>query len=428
MGIKKMKSNTKVLIAYAALIIVTLTPLISSSRSFMKKSNEALTRNTEQRKHRTDPPAPANVLADGSSSASASTSTTGEDPVFKDLVTVQKPKGLCRSDEDKKYKTPSDKMKLPGDYNVYGPPYKKKNNYIQEAGKLDQIQYFFDYIDDIFQKKVSEAFKLLIDEASKVQVDENDANFDEPYSADKLLFYWSNGQEGRDPVKGDDKPQPTKPEELTKYKKDFNPDDWKNSFSAAKIAKIIKLFGWSSNTNMPFFWKRLIDKYDFDGNGRLDTREFLFYAVWENYKNYMQCKKHCFKDIIDKLINPLFTFFDCDTDGYIDSENLWDGCKFLKRTNAEKYDFYKCEVPKPFNKFYRTHAPNDFVLRNWDVADGYLNREEFRKGILLGYWERQAMAHKIVTDDENNKKVERWDATGMKDKDCAELLLMYRGH
>lgn len=396
-----------------------------------------------QRNFRTTPPVQNQQLGDSSNSNSntansgsnnansnSNTANAGSDgkkeeqPAYANLVTVVKPKALCHSDEDKKYKTPSDKMKLPGDYNVYGPPYNKTNNYISAAGHLDQIQYFFDYLDDVFQKDLTGEFTALIKDAKAVEAE---ADFDDPYSTDKLMFYWSNGQEGRDPVKDDGKPQQIKSDELKKYRKWFDSADWDNSFSAGKIAAIIKKFGWSANTNMPFFWKRLIDKYDFDGNGRLNAREFLFYAIWENYKNYQQCKQHCFKKIIDEKINPLFTFFDCDTDGYIDSENLWAGTKYLKRTN-EKYDFYKCEVPRAYNKYYRTHAPNDFVLRNWDVADGYLNREEFRKGILLGYWDRQSNKNTIVTDDSVNGKAKRWDATGVKDLDCQELLAMYNGH
>lgn len=315
-------------------------------------------------------------------------------------------------------------MKLPDDYNVYGPPYKKKNNYMQETEKFDQVVYFFDYIDDLFQKDMSKEFESLINEAK--QVPEADLKeFEDPYSAERLLFYWSHGQEGRDPVTAEGQPKEIDPSSLKKYNKNFDVESWKNSFSASKIKNIIKRFGWTSVPNNTLFFKRLIDKFDFDGNGRLDTREFLFYAIWENYKGYMQCKKHCFKDIIEKKIDPLFTFFDCDSDGYIDSENLWEGMKYLKRTNKEKYDMYKCEVPKAFNKFYRTHAPNDFILKNYDIADGYLNREEWRKGILLGYWERQVNAMNVVDDDSINRKDDRWDDTGKMDKDCQELLQMY---
>ena len=419
-----MKSNTRLVIKLVALFIIALT-IVDCTKAFMKKSNEATSLSSEKNLKRTKEDYNPSLFAAGNKSGAAATGATvkSEERPFTNLVTVDKPQGLCRT-EDKKFKMPGDKMKLPKDYDVYGPPHKKSNNYMQETEKLDQIVYFFDYIDDVLQKDISNEFKALIEEAKNVP-EEDPKNFEDPYSAEKLLFYWSNGREGRDPMKANGEPKITDPSRLKQYKPDFEPEAWLNSFSAGKISNIIKTFGWSGVRPQPFFFKRLIDKYDFDGNGRLDSREFLFYAIWENYKSFEQCKKHCFKNVIEKKINPLFTFFDCDSDGYIDSENLWEGLKYLKRTNPDKYNLYQCEVPKAFNKFYRTHATNDFVLKNYDVAEGYLNREEFRKGILLGYWERQAKSNIIVNDDSINKKDDRWDNTGKKDKDCDELLMMY---
>ena len=50
---------------------------------------------------------------------------------------------------------PGDKMRLPDGYDVNGPPHKKENNYLRETQKFDQIVYFFDYLDDVFQKDIS---------------------------------------------------------------------------------------------------------------------------------------------------------------------------------------------------------------------------------------------------------------------------------
>ena len=66
-----------------------------------------------------------------------------------------------------------------------------------------------------------------------------------------------------------------------------------------------------------------------------------------------------------------------------------------------------------------------FVLKNFDLADGFLNREEFRKGILLGYWERQVNGMNVVDDDSINRKSDRWGNNGKLDIDCQELLNMY---
>lgn len=319
-------------------------------------------------------------------------------------------------------------MGLADDYNVYGGPRAKPNNYMKETEKYDQIVYLFDYIDDILQSDMVKELSELLAAAKSVS-EEDPKLFDEPYSAEKLLFYFSGGVEGIDPWKGAKAPvSAVNPEQIRKYKLDFNAEVWKESFSASKISSIIKSFGWGTIPAIPFYFKRLVDKYDFKGSGRLDAREFLFFAIWENYKTYSQCKQFCFKKIIEEKIDPLFTFLDCDNDGYINSENIWNGLKYLKRSeaNKEKFDLYKCIVPKAFNKYYRTHAPNDFVLKNYNVADGFLNREEFRKGILLGYWERQVNGLSVASDDSINRKDDRWDQTGKVDKDCSELLQMYQ--
>jgi Ca2+-binding EF-hand superfamily protein len=320
----------------------------------------------------------------------------------------------------------------------------------------------------------------LIDEAKNIP-EEDPKIFDDPYSIEKLLFYWSHGKEGLNPInpviqkeieidsktKTDTVAEKLKQltqnslntqinlNKLNQYNKNFNADIFNQSFSAAKISNIIKTFGWKINilggnwesnnikksSSSSLLFKKLIDKYDFDGNGRLDVREFLFFAIMENYKKNLKCKKHCLKEIIENKINPMFNFFDCDDDGFINSENLWNGMKYLKRQSPENYNFYKCEIPKVFNKYYRTHATNDFVLKNYEAVKGYLNIEEFRKGILLGYWERQIKINNVnvsfiggvignsnlngvVLDDSVNRKSERWDDNGKKDIDCEEILSM----
>jgi hypothetical protein len=339
---------------------------------------------------------------------------------------------LCSSYTDITFAKNSRKeIVLKNKFSISSGPILKYNNYIRHTENFDQVVYFFDYLDDIFQNVISKEFSRLLENA-KLITEEDPKKIEDPYTIDKLLFYFSNGLEGKDPSKNspfeiNTEPKINPAELIKKYKSDFNYDHWKNYFSVPKISNIIKEFGWNINTHTPYFFKKLIDKYNFSGTGRLNAKEFLFFAIWENYRNYAQCNHFCFKDIIEKKIDPLFSFLDCDKDGFINSENIWNGFKFLKRSeaNKDKYNYYKCELPKPFNKFYRTHAVNDFVLKNSGVADGFLNREEFRKGILLGYWERQVETNNVVLDDSINRKSERWDNTGKEDKDCNDLYKMY---
>ena len=98
-----------------------------------------------------------------------------------------------------KFKKPGDKMGLGDDYNVFAGPKAKPNNFMKETEKLDMIVYLFDYLDDMFQADMVNEFELLFEEILKVPEDEK---IDDPYTPEKLLFYFSRGVEGRDPWKG----------------------------------------------------------------------------------------------------------------------------------------------------------------------------------------------------------------------------------
>lgn len=351
-------------------------------------------------------------------------------PAYKNLVTVEKPSSLCSPIDEssiRKFKKPGDTMGLGEDYDVFAGPKVKGNNYMKETEKYDQIVYFFDYLDVILQERMVQELSALLEEARKVP-EEDENEFDDPYSLEKLLFYFSGGTQGRDPWKNTDKRfQKGDASSLKNLMGSEKYSQWEKGFSAGKISNIIKAFGWGTIPSIPYYFKRLIDKYNFSGTGRLNAQEFLFLAIWENYKTYAQCRKFCFKSVIEEIIDPLFQFLDCDNDGYINSENIWEGFKFLDRKNQKgKFDYYQCVLPRAFNKFYRTHAPNDFILKNYNSADGYLSREEFRKGILLGYWERQVQANGVVPNDQRNKKDDRWGGNGTIDRDCQGLLQMYR--
>ena len=62
-------------------------------------------------------------------------------------------------------------------------------------------------------------------------------------------------------------------------------------------------------------------------------------------------------------------------------------------------------------------------MKNTIKDHGLLNRDEFRKGILLGYWNRQVQRIKINTDDSKNDKTKRW-VNGNIDIECVKILKM----
>ena len=83
-------------------------------------------------------------------------------------------------------------------------------------------------------------------------------------------------------------------------------------------------------------------------------------------------------------------YLDCDSDGYINASNLWEGLKNVYRNGSGKYDMYKCLFPVELNKHYRTNCTNDLILKATYAADGFLNKDEFIKAILSGFWERES--------------------------------------
>jgi len=164
-----------------------------------------------------------------------------------------------------------------------------------------------------------------------------------------------------------------------------------------------------------------VDRYDFDGDGRLNPREFIIMSIIHNKNVLGTTCKHCYNDIITKKIDPIFRFLDCNNDGKINSEDMWANFEGLKRApaNSGKYNIYGCTIK---GKKYRTGSMNDFIIKNMKSFDGYLTKEEFRAAVLLGYWDRQTDIEKIYPDDTRTFKQLRWGTDGGTDVVCQRIL------
>jgi hypothetical protein len=119
----------------------------------------------------------------------------------------------------------------------------------------------------------------------------------------------------------------------------------------------------------------------------------------------------------------LFYFIDCDADGFVNAENMWQGFKMLKRVEPQKYNIYNCILPNSVNSEVRTNAMNDFILKNMKQANGFVNLDEWRRGFLLGYCDRNVDDLKVYfSDDTKCKKSERWSEDGVTDTRCQRML------
>ena len=150
----------------------------------------------------------------------------------------------------------------------------------------------------------------------------------------------------------------------------------------------------------------IVDKYDFNGDGRLDAREFIIAMINNNKKVIEGLKKcrNCMETIILSKLDPIYMYLDCSSNSMVSAEQMWAGFQKLKRSTLG-YDIFKCQLD---SGKYRTSAINDFILKAHKLVDGKVTKEEFRSGILTGYWNRQTDNTKVFLDDGRNLKTLRW--------------------
>jgi hypothetical protein len=286
-------------------------------------------------------------------------------------------------------------------------PYSKSKNPFSGHG-FEESADMFDYLDDIFQKDISNYFTTMYKEA--LNIPEADGNtYQDPYSIDKLI-------------------QSNEPSlDLTKFNIDqkldlvqkyipIDKNSFKTSISPARLYNIISQWNWSK-PNIDDYARKLVDAYDLTGDGRLNAYEFLALSIILN-KNFAPAK-YSFNEIFKSKLDPIFYYLDCDSDGMISGENVWYGFGKLKRS-TDKYNIYNCDISDP-GKNLMTMATNDFVLKNDSVLSGYVNQFDFRTGLLLGFLNRQVRGNNVVTDDSVNEKSTRWTDGGAKETMCEKF-------
>jgi hypothetical protein len=341
-------------------------------------------------------------------SASKDDYTKDWEALFK---TVVRPPAQCNPPN----RLPEPNLEDPREQDLKIP--KKKINPFAKLQGFGESAYLWDYLDDApilgdltteMKKMYDEGFAMALPD---VQV------YDDPFSLQKLIFYYSQGKE--------DLTGKTVEEQLTaikKYNTNFNDAIWKISISVPQVYNIFEQWGWFKRpvSDNP---RKSVVFFDFNGDGRLSPSEFLYLAIVNNKKVFRMdsCKKGCFTEMLKNRIDPIFAFIDCDADGWISAENMWYGLKNIKRTVAANYDIYACKLPTQFNSDYRTISMNDFVLKNYEKHDGYLNLDEFRRGVLIGFLDRNVDDTKIYQDNTRNHKELRWSADGTKDLQCDKM-------
>jgi len=318
------------------------------------------------------------------------------------------------------------KSKEESKYLSKGIPFKKSGYDDNLYGKGGPVAYYFDNLDACWRDQVVEIFKKAFDEAKKLPVEDEQ----DPYSVEnQLKKYHSLGLGSKIPDSlfsdNSDKGKKEQKDTLAKINKNFIADIFDNSISYSQLNTVITEWNWASKkvSGMKDPAKEIIDKYDFDGDGRLNPREFIFFSIFENEKLLADRgteRTNFYDKFIDEVLDPFFSYSDCDGDRLINAENIWASNEKLVCREKSKYDIYACDAKESdSDSDFRTSSVNDFMIKN--SKDGYINPTEFYEGILLGFWDRQVSISAISKGDEYTDKTVRWESEGSKDIECEKV-------
>lgn len=176
------------------------------------------------------------------------------------------------------------------------------------------------------------------------------------------------------------------------------------SINSVQLHFAMKKWKWVVDTQVADYAMDFLMKYDWDGDWRLNMREIILGVIDHNQTVYGKPGvKNVFEPLIFKL-NAMFSFIDCNADGYVSAEEIWKNMKQLNRweTNANKFNIFG------LNESLRVSAINDFVLKSHESKNWLLSKPEFISGVLFGFWNRQVEPTKILSGDERSLMNLRW--------------------
>jgi Ca2+-binding EF-hand superfamily protein len=291
-------------------------------------------------------------------------------------------------------------------------PRTKKNFFDKLGFNEGPITYLIDFMEEAFEKyskNVQKEFKQIFDDAKQVTPTEG---VKDPYYLAKIAT--QNGTAVED----------LKPEDYYRIIKErvprFNSSVYEASITIPQLVEFFKTNKWTlSQENLLLEAKTLVDKFDFNGDGRLNFREFIIAMIFktEDLVRAKICTK-CLEIINEEIIEPIFSFIDCERRNMISAEEIWNNLKYLIRRDENTYNIFTCKIS---NELYRTSSINDFVLKAHKSTLGYLTRNEFRTGLFLAFWDRYVGDVSLKEEEENIRKTERWGNSGKNDNICGNI-------
>jgi len=194
-------------------------------------------------------------------------------------------------------------------------------------------------------------------------------------------------------------------------------DVYKASVNAVQLNAGIKENKWYMDKSVSDNAKAFIRSYDVNQDGRVSARELILGSIFYN-KGILgsdECTM-CYEDLVDK-IDGIFAYVDCNNDGAVGAEELWEHLPALRR-DTTKWNFFNLASKATI----RTAVVNDFILKNHSSVNGMVNKNEFRMGVLLGFWDRQTDNYGIISDDKINLKANRWIDDEVNDRGALEYI------
>jgi len=293
-------------------------------------------------------------------------------------------------------------------------PRRKKNLLEQLGFNQGPVTYLIDFLEEAFEKYskvIYREMKQIYDDAKAISVSEGTGTKD-PYYLAKIAT--QNGTALED----------LKPDEYYRMIKakvpSFNSTVYEASITIPQLVEVFKTNKWSlAQENYVFEAKKLVDKFDFNGDGRLSFREFILAMIFktEDLVRSKICSK-CLEAVNEEVIDPMYTFIDCEKRNMVNAEEMWKSLKYLLRRNENTFNIFTCKIS---NEMYRTSSINDFVLKAHKSLLGYVTRNEFRTGLFLAYWDRYIGETDLLIEQENKRKDERWGNKGQNDNVCGNI-------
>jgi len=254
-----------------------------------------------------------------------------------------------------------------------------------------QVAYLFDFFDPSLRPLHLEEFDKIWAKFSHYPK-EDSKDYKDPYNMLKEI-----------PAELDAAAKKKITDQIAKFQARIDTDVHKLSINAVQVNEGLKENRWFFDRSLKDNAKNFVKNFDLNGDGRLSPRELILGSIYHN-KGILgsdDCTM-CYEDLSDK-IDGIFAYIDCDNDGLVSAEEMWEHLPKLRR-DTTKWNFYNLAGDATI----RTAVVNDFILKNTWSVKGRVSKNEFRLGVLLGFWDRQTDDHGIVKDDSKNLKKLRW--------------------